>query len=203
MTNETTINQNHHEVLQRDIMRYKTNKFSSNFTLGGVAFGCLYFLVLYGQYTMAYESQNGGDLYYNVTMGLSVLYNLVFLLLAVFESIQVKNYRKSAPYILIALAIIQIGRIFWFPLDGHNALNTDGSTVVPDSSFAYMIVWLILSAACLIAAAVWGIIRNGQYYSYKAKLENGEVDVDESLKAVEAEEAANLAAAPAETVKEE
>ncbi|MCD8372772.1 MAG: hypothetical protein LUD27_05685 [Clostridia bacterium] len=180
-------------VIQSDIMRYRPNKFSSNFTLLSIAFGCLYFLVLYGQYTRSYEL-NVEVVFFDVGMGLSVIYNLVFLLLTFYMSIQIKNYRKSASYVLIGLAVIQVLRIFWYPVRG---LSKD---LISAGDFTVMIIWLALSAACLIVAAVFGIIRNKQYYDYRAKLESGEIDIDAVLKQADAEEEASVANAAAKEV---
>ena len=36
-------------VLQKDVMRYKKNKFGANLALIGLALGCIYFLSLYSQ----------------------------------------------------------------------------------------------------------------------------------------------------------
>ena len=190
------------KILQSDVMRYKTNKFSSNFTLLGIAFGCLYFLVLYGQYTKVYDISTLGELYYNIQIGLSVIYELVFLLIGFLASLQVKAYQKKAPYILFVLALIQFLRIFWLPLRGYNAMYL-GEHVVPASSFAYMVVWLCLSTICLVVAGVYGIIINKQYYDYKKQLEAGAFNIDSYLKELDAKEEAEAQAKAEELVEQE
>ena len=75
-------------VIQKDIMRYKKNKFGANLAILGLAVGCLYFLVLYAQV-------KNNDFYYTWQIAFDVIYNLFFLLFVFLFSEQVKNYKNG------------------------------------------------------------------------------------------------------------
>ena len=64
-----------------------------------------------------------------------------------------------------------------------------------------MIVWLCLSAACLIAAAVVGYMNCVRREAHVAAVEKGEVDVDKIFKETQAEIVAGGNTAEAEEVK--
>jgi FtsH-binding integral membrane protein len=157
-------------VIQKDIMRYKKNKLSSSLALLGLAFGCLYFLQIYGQYGTAVQNY-----FYKIHLGASVIYNLIFLLAVFYCSEGVKNYKTSFCYVLLVIAAIQVGRIFYFPLQSYNAGAISGVALT------LCVVWLALSAASIAAAGAIGLIRGIQHKQFNAEIENGTVDIDAAL----------------------
>lgn len=160
-------------VIQKDILRYKKNKLASLLAIGGLALGCLYFLVLYAQVYPSEEFYN--FVYYTWEIAIDVVYNLFFLLFVFLFSEQVKNYeRKMFPFQLI-IGALQIARIFWLPLKG---INND----IPVSSFVIMVIALAASGACIVASAIIGYIRSKHVEEFNKQLENGEVDLDAELK---------------------
>ena len=200
------------QIISSDISRYKKNKLAANLALLGLVFNCLYFMLLYG-YKIARVGDGVTD-FATIKMGFSVIMTLVVLLAAFLASEGVKGYDKRYAIVLIALAAWQIFRIFGYPLYGYknqlltvnylwleagNALNT---AAVNSAEFAILIIYLCASAACFIASAVIGWVRAVQLESFKKQLEAGEVSVETTLKAMDAEDEAAAQPAAATAAEE-
>lgn len=145
-----------------DRMRYTKNKLSSNLALIAIVFNVLYFVSIY--------ATNIGNYYYNISMGLSVLCNLIFLLAAFLCSEGVKNYKIGYACLLVFLSLIQVIRIFGIPRRAHTAMVTlvEGEVkVMGDSQFNYVVVCLLLSAAACFIGGVAGIIKTVVLEKYK------------------------------------
>ena len=192
MKNEKTPEQ---VIISRDIMRYKKNKAAQILALLGLVFNCLYFMLLYGISGNFYYT-TGSENYAGLTlMGVSVILTLVILLTVFLSSENVKNYKKTYSYVLLAIAVIQVVRIFGYPLWGlKNQILTVGYFgffPTPEQSwveFTILTVYLCASAACLVAAAVVGWIQSVRLGAYMAKVESGEVDVMDVVKKLDAQE---------------
>lgn len=149
-----------------DRMRYTKNKLSANLALIAIVFNVLYFVSIY--------SSNIGNYYYNISMGLSVLCNLVFLLAAFLCSEGIKNYNIGYAYFLILLCGVQVARIFGIPRRAHDAIITlvDGEVnVMDDKQFTYVVACLLISAVACFVAGVVGIVKTVMLEKYKK--ENG------------------------------
>ena len=118
---------------------------SANLTLLAIVLDMLYFVNIY--------QSDVGSYYYTYMIGISVIYNLVFLLAAFLTEEAVKNYKKEYSYIQIALGAIQIVRIFILPMKAHTT-ELDGALVMGNGQFMYLVVLLVLSAVCLVGSAV-------------------------------------------------
>lgn len=193
------------QIVATDISRYKKNKLAANLALLGLVFNCLYFMLLY-----AYKTVRTGDQvteFATLKMGFSVIMTLVVLLAAFLASEGVKGYDKRYSIVLVVLAVWQILRIFGYPLYGYRnqlltvnyfwldlkydaAGNVTNLAAVNSIEFVILIVWLAASAACFIAAAVIGWIRAVQLEKFQKQLDAGEVSVEETLKAMDAEDEA-------------
>ena len=192
MKNEKTPEQ---VIISHDIMRYKKNKAAQILALLGLVFNCLYFMLLYGISGNFYYT-TGSENYAGLTlMGVSVILTLVILLTVFLSSENVKNYKKTYSYVLLAIAVIQVVRIFGYPLWGlKNQILTVGYFgffPTPEQSwveFTSLTVYLCASAACLVAAAVVGWIQSVRLGAYMAKVESGEVDVMDVVKKLDAQE---------------
>ena len=192
MKNEKTAEQ---VIISHDIMRYKKNKAAQILALLGLVFNCLYFMLLYGISGNFYYT-TGSENYAGLTlMGVSVILTLVILLTVFLSSENVKNYKKTYSYVLLAIAVIQVVRIFGYPLWGlKNQILTVGYFgffPTPEQSwveFTILTVYLCASAACLVAAAVVGWIQSVRLGAYMAKVESGEVDVMDVVKKLDAQE---------------
>ena len=146
-------NVHHNATLGDDILRYKKNKLAGNLALLGIVFNCLYFMLLY--------SVNDPFLY-KLLVGISIICTLAVLLAGFYASEAIKGYDKKFSIVLIVLAVVQIIRIFILPLQGLNqsALNTHyfGAELGSGATFAWLLIWLVLSAACFAGSAYGAIL---------------------------------------------
>lgn len=173
------------KIIRDDILLYKNNKLASTLALLGLAFSCLYFMLLY---SFNY------DFYYKMMMGFSVVLTLFLLLIAFYSSEGIKAYNKKFSIVLIILAAFQILKIFYFPLKGlrEDVLrgNYFEANLSSAASFTILVIYLVASAACFAASAVWGFIVAQRLENYKKKLDDGEVDINRVLKDMDAEDEA-------------
>ena len=180
------------KIVNTDIMRYKTNRLPAMLALLSLVFNVLYFCLLYGFKNSFFS---------NWKIGASVVITLVTLLFTFLASEGIKGYNKKYCIMLLVLAAVQIIRIFILPIQ---ALQNDlGGVENPALSVRYfgmdlssqaycaiLIIWLSLSAACLIASAVLGYINCTRLEKFNAAIEKGEIDIDAALRE-EASPAAN------------
>ena len=141
-------------TIQRDRMRYIKNSLSSNLCYLGILFNVFYFVSLYKSDVDTY--------YYNHMIGISIVYNLLFMLAVFLSSESVKNYKKNYSYILAVIGVVQVVRIFIIPMSAHSAttiVNGAEVVVMQDGQFMRVVVYLIASAACLLVSAVVNFIR--------------------------------------------
>ena len=193
------------KILQDDTLLYRKNKLPANLALLGLLFNVLYFCILYSLVDPLQPDGNN-TWYVTILIGGSVILTLVSLLATFLASEGIKSYKKSYVIVLIVLAAIQIARIFIYPVYTlqHQEISrtyfwirTGNSTLLG----VMMIVWLCLSAACLIAAAVVGYMNCVRRETHVAAVEKGEVDVDKIFKETQAEIVAGGNTAEAEEVK--
>ncbi len=154
---------NEDRLIRRDRMRFIKNSICSNLTILAILFDVLYFVNIY--------QSDKGTYYYVYLIGISIIYNLIFMLAAFLSSEGVKNYMRGYTYPLILLGIIQIVRIFILPMRAHAAVLNDGRQVMGDGQFTYQVVLLILSAVCLLAAAVINYIKCTELQAHLKMLE--------------------------------
>ena len=148
--------------VKRDRMRYTKNSLSSSLALLAIVFNVLYFVSIY--------QSDKGKFYYTILIGASVLYNLVFMLMAFLSSEGVKNYKPGYSWLLLALGVGQVARIFILPQQAHEAV-VQNAPVMGDAQYTYVLVCLIASAACCIVSAVINLIKSRQLAEHTASLE--------------------------------
>ena len=132
-----------------DRMRYVKNTASSRLCYLAILLNVLYFVSIY--------KSDVGSWYYQLLIGGSIVYNLLFMLMAFLASEGVKSYQKNYTWLLYGLGIFQIVRIFILPMQAHQALVQVGGTetlAMGDGQFIRVIIYLAGSAACLIGAAL-------------------------------------------------
>lgn len=180
-------------IIQTDIYRYKRNKLASGLALLGLFINCLYFMLFYG---LNYQP------YANVLIGLSVLVNLFVLLATFLASEGVKVYNKKYCILLLVVAVIQLARIFIYPLDimlnGEMLFETQatisvryfGATLGNVELSVILIIYLALSVSCLVASAIIGYVRAVQLEKFNKDLESGEISVDKALAELNAKDEA-------------
>ncbi len=147
--------------MKKDRLRYTKNKTSANLAYVSILFDVLYFVSLYS---------SNVNYYYTITIGLSVVCNLLFLLVAFLSSEGVKSYKVSYSYALIGLSVLQIARIFGIPARAHEALtivNGAEAAVMGDGQFAYITFCLAASAVAAVAAGVIGIYKATTLKNYE------------------------------------
>lgn len=178
------------QIIEKDVMLYKTNKWPRMLALLSLVFNCLYFMLLYAQNDLSY---------YTIEIGVSVILTLIVLLTVFLSSEGIKNYSKGYCYVVIVIAVFQILRIFGYPLTGlqNNTLTAGYFGYYPETSeveFTILVVYLVASAACLIASGVGGWIMASKLEAYRKKVESGEVDIQSIIKKLDEEEAADASA---------
>ena len=148
-----------------DRMRYAKNALSSRLTYLAILFNVLYFVSIY--------QSDVGSWYYSITIGASIVYNLVFMLMTFLASEGVKNYKMGYSVLLLVAGALQVGRIFYLPLQAYKATVTISKVTYPVMEIpqlTWVIICLALSAACCLAAGVIGVHRSRTLAAYNASL---------------------------------
>ena len=187
------------KTLQDDILRYKKNKLASLLAILALIFNCLYFCMLY--------AVNNSYLY-KLEIGVSVIVTLVSLLAIFLAEEGVKGYNKKHSILLLVIAVIQVIRIFGLPMQGvKEKILGDYSyfwmILSNGVTFTFMVVWLVASAACAVASAVIGYIYAVRLEKFQKKIDSGEIDIMEVVKAMDAEDEAAAEQAVADEEKTE
>ena len=105
-------------TIQRDRMRFIKNTASSSLAILGILFNVFYFVSIY--------QSDVGTYYYKILIGVSIVYNLIFMLAVFLSSEGVKNYQKNYSYLLAVIGIGQIVRVFILPMQAHSATTMVG-----------------------------------------------------------------------------
>ena len=158
---------NEEKLIQRDRMRFVKNTMCANLCYLGLLLDVFYFVLLY--------RSDVGTYYYTIQIGASIVYNLLFLLIVFLSSEEVKNYNKNYSYILLAVGVMQIVRIFVIPMGAHAAtISVDDVeiAVMQNPQFIRSVIYLAASAACLIVSAVINIIRCNTLEAHNRYLES-------------------------------
>ena len=153
------------QSVKLDRMRYTKNTTSSRLALLAIVFNVFYFVSIY---------KTNVDFYYNLLMGASILYNLVFMLATFLSSEGVKNYKSGYSFVLCALGIIQIARIFILPTRAHaTTLTVSGAEILAMSNgqFVRVVSYLVISAVCLFAAAAVNLQKSRALQAHVAGLQ--------------------------------
>ena len=153
-------------TIQRDRMRFIKNSLCSNLAILGILFNVFYFVSIYQSDVDTY--------YYNYIIGISIVYNLVFMLAVFLSSEGVKNYKRNYSYLLAVIGVIQLVRIFIIPINAHAAVtvvNGESVAVMQDGQFYRVVAYLAISAACLIASAVVNFIRCNELAAHLRSME--------------------------------
>lgn len=155
------------QFIKRDRMRYTKDGFSSGLVLLAIVFNVLYFVSIY--------QSDVGSYYYTWTIGASVIYNLLFLLIAFLASQGVKNRKDGYSPTLLVIGMLQIVRIFYLPAKAHVAtveIGKEVMQVMTDGQHIYVVACLVASAACCVVAAVSSYVSNKQLAQHLRQLEN-------------------------------
>lgn len=160
------MNFNNEAMIKRDRLRFQKNKLSANLTLLAIVLNALYFVSIY--------KSDVGSYYYRLIIGISVLYNLIFMLIAFLASEGVKTYKVGYSFALIGIGIGQIIRIFILPMDASNTnllLGSEETKVMESGQFIYVCVCLVASAALCIIAGIVNFIKARELAAHQAELD--------------------------------
>lgn len=153
------------KIIKKDRLRYTKNSLSSTLAILAIVFNVLYFVSIY--------SSDINQYYYNYNIGLSVVYNLLFLLFTFLCSEGIKNYKNSYALGVIVLGLLQIVRIFEIPTKAHNAIEVvEGveQLVMSDGQFVYVIIMLSLSCVAAVASGIIGIYKTTVLRAYNKSI---------------------------------
>ena len=160
------MSENEERFIRRDRMRFTKNTLSSGLALLGILFNVLYFVSIY--------RSDVGSYYYNILIGASILYNLIFMLTVFLCSEGVKNYNSVYACVLLVVGALQILRIFILPMQAHTAvatINQQETIVMQSAQFIRVVVYLVASAVCCLIAGVVGIQKSRALAAHMATLE--------------------------------
>ncbi|MBR1812382.1 MAG: hypothetical protein IJ773_01015 [Lachnospiraceae bacterium] len=156
---------NENREIELDRMRFTKNTLSSGLALLAILFNVFFFVSIYKSDVSSY--------YYNILIGASILYNLIFMLAAFLASEGIKNYKVAYSWLLILLGIIQIARIFIYPMTAHAATVTIKDqviTVMETPQFVRCVVYLCASAVCCLVSAVIGFKKSSDLSGHLAAM---------------------------------
>ena len=157
---------NEEKTIRLDRMRYTKDSFSSGLVLLAIVFNVLYFVSIY--------QTDVGRYYYNWVIGASVVYNLLFLLIAFLASQGVKSRKSGYGLMLLVIGLLQIVRVFYLPAKAYAAEVKIGSEMVrvmTDGQHTYVVICLVASAVCCVVAAVSSYLSNQQLAQHMRELE--------------------------------
>ena len=157
---------NDNKAIKLDRMRYAKNVFSSRLTYLAILFNVLYFVSIY--------ESDVGSWYYQILIGASIVYNLLFMLITFLASEGVKSYKENYAWLLLGAGAGQIVRIFILPMMAFKASVTISKVTYPVMQMpqlTWVIICLAASAACCFAAGAVGVYRSRTLAAYNASLE--------------------------------
>lgn len=142
-------------TIKKDRLRYTKNKAAANLSYFAIIFNVLYFVNIY--------RSDVNNYYYNMTIGFSVVCNLLFLLVAFLSSEGVKNYKRNYAWALVLLSVVQVARIFGIPRMAHSATTiVDGAErlVMENKQYTWVLIFLVTSAVCCLLAGIVGLYKS-------------------------------------------
>lgn len=154
------------DAIKKDRLRFTKDALSADLTLLAIVFNALYFVSIY--------KSDVGSYYYTWMTGVSVVYNLLFMLAAFLSSEGVKAYKLGYSFLLIGLGAGQLIRILIIPVKAHEtvlSMNGEEIAAMGDGQFMWVCVCLIASAALCIIAGLISFIKTRTLTSYLAELE--------------------------------
>ena len=128
-------------LIRLDRMRYVKNTDSSRLCYLAILANVLYFVSIY--------KSDVASWYYQILVGGSIVYNLLFMLIVFLASEGVKNYQKKYSWLLFVIGALQVGRIFILPRMAHQAVVKIGGAeqiVMQDPQYIFVVACLAVSA---------------------------------------------------------
>ncbi len=154
-------------LIRLDRMRYVKNTDSSRLCYLAILANVLYFVSIY--------KSDVASWYYQILVGGSIVYNLLFMLIVFLASEGVKNYQKKYSWLLFVIGALQVGRIFILPRMAHQAVVKIGGAeqiVMQDPQYIFVVACLAVSAAALIAAGLINLKKSTALEAHIGALHN-------------------------------
>lgn len=166
-----TSHPNYNVVLDRKL--YKGDSFPYLLVMLGLVMNVLYFVCVY-------KINNG--VFYQPIIGVSVIYNLLFMLSVFLCAENLKNYKWKFSVVIIVIGVLQLVRLFIIPpialemIEGMIAEMTAvgqteeqiaAATAPYTGAHLRMIIYLICSCALLVSGAVVSIVNSLRLQKYK------------------------------------
>lgn len=154
-------------LIKRDRMRYTKDKLSANLIITAIVLDALYFVAVYQTDVENY--------YYNWVIGASIIYNLLFLLIAFLASEGVKNRKSGYTGTLIGLGLMQVVRVFYLPAKAHSTVIAIGGVdtlAMSDAKYLFSVVCLVISGICCVVAALTSYKNNKTLAEHMRYIEN-------------------------------
>ena len=151
--------------IRRDRLRYTKNILSSGLTYLAILFNVFYFVSIY--------KSDVGSYYYTWLTGISIIYNLLFMLTGFLCSEGVKKYHFGYAVTLIVIGALQFVRIFIIPRLAAKAvitINGEERVVMEAAQHTRVVLFLVISGSVCIIAGIIGIIKSRQLAAYEAGL---------------------------------
>ena len=151
--------------IRRDRLRYSKNKTSSGLALLAIVLNVFYFVSIY--------RSDIGNYYYTWLTGVSIVFNLVFMLTVFLCSEGVKNYHTGYSVTLIVVGVIQFIRTQIIPKKAFEAvvvLADQETKVMTAGQHTRIIIYLVASGVLLILAGVIGLIKTATLRAYEKEL---------------------------------
>lgn len=151
--------------VKTDRMRFTKNKFSANLSYLAIVFNAIYFVSVY--------STDVGSYFYNIEIGFSVVYNLLFMLFVFLASEGVKSYDLKYSVVLTVLGALQIVRIFGIPMNAYYTfikIGTKQVQVMEQGQFLLCVACLVLSSAAAILGGIVAYIKTRKLRNYEKTL---------------------------------
>lgn len=155
--------------IRKDRLRYTKNTTSSSLALVAIVLNVLYFVSIY--------RSDVGDYYYSWLTGVSIIYNLLFMLTVFLCSEGVKNYKLSYAIVLIVVGALQFLRTRIIPKKAAEAvvkLSGEKVAVMGAGQHMWVTVFLISSGIICVLAGIIGIAKTTALNGYLREIESQE-----------------------------
>ena len=152
--------------IKKDRLRFTKNTASSGLVYLSILLDVFFFVSIY--------KSDVGNYYYTWLTGVSIIFNLVFMLVMFLSSEGVKNYHFGYSIVLIVVGIVQFARILIIPRMAHSTvitLNGVETTVMSDAQFMRVMIYLLASGALAIIAGIIGVTKSTTLTAYNKELE--------------------------------
>lgn len=126
-------------------MKYRNDSLAYLFILLGLVANVVYFIIFY-------EVNN--QFLYTLKIGISIIYNLLFLLGVFLAAENIKKYNRKYAFFTLFVGLMQFVRIFAY------LQEVNGADVFTGNKHLTLVILLIISGALLILGSIVSIINS-------------------------------------------